>query len=172
MKELSKDEVIKSLKKAGNYNNNRLKERIAKANFCYSLKIESPSFLLELVFHYHQNSRILTPTRWWGGGRLYTMAAVLERMQKENLSFKDLSEGAIKGDYLPDFFRPCYDMEKDFSYEKCASLVLCPLNISEKLDCPNAMFRVIDGMHRALTLAYLVKKEPGFWQPIDCFILQ
>ena len=81
-------------------------------------------------------------------------------------------EGHIKGKYLPDFFKVCYEMENNFCYEKFGALVLRPLSLPELKDCPGAFLRVIDGMHRVLVLAYLVKKEASFFRPIHCFLVQ
>lgn len=171
MDKITRDCLINALKTAGNYNNDRLIEVVGKAQDFYHFQLPSLEFLLGLVFHYHKNTAVLTPNRWWGGGRLYPFADVIDRLYQQKWQFQDLAAGKISGNYLPDFFRVCQEIYQAFDYEKMGALVLRPLNVAEKKDCPNSFFRIIDGMHRALVLAYRCKEEPSFFKKVPCYLV-
>ena len=53
MKLVTKQEIITKLKAKNNYTNQRMIETIDKAQHCFLTTIESPEYLLQLVFHYH-----------------------------------------------------------------------------------------------------------------------
>lgn len=171
MIEIDKSSVIEQLKQKGNYNNDRMIEYIDAANHCYSFQLESSSFLSSLVFHFHKATQVLTPTRWWGGGRLYPLKDVVSYMQSKHITFEKLANGSVQGSYCPSFFTICNKIDQSFDYQQFGSLVLRPLTFSESKDCPRSYFRIIDGMHRALVLAYKSQQDPLFFQPIHCLLI-
>ena len=175
MKLVTKHEIIANLKEKNNYVNQRMIETIDHARQCFLTTIESPEYLLQLVFHYHKNSQVLTPKRWWGGGRLYPMVWVIEFMRSNQWHFEDLAKKQLHNlhsqDYQTEFFEICCDIYKNFDYNKFGHLVLRPLNLAEFIDCPSSTYRVIDGMHRALVLAYKSYENRDFFQPIPAFLI-
>ena len=175
MKLLAKQELIVQLREKNNYNNQRMIEAIDCAKHCFLTTIESPEYLLQLVFHYHKNSQVLTPKRWWGGGRLYPMIRVIEFMKSKQWRFEDLAKKQLESlqtqEYQREFFEICSHIYEKFSYDQFGHLVLRPLNFAEFIDCPSSPYRIIDGMHRALVLAYKSYENRAFFKPVPAFLI-
>lgn len=125
----------------------------------------------QIIWHFSQYSQILTPPRWWGGGRVYTVLDVANRMINQGWTFEDLVSGTPKGIYKSAWFESCLEIEKGFDWDKCLPLMLLKPEFVHRIDCPFSRYRLIDGIHRTLVITYLVLKGQLSYRPVDGILM-
>ncbi len=133
--------------------------------------LEDPNVFFDLIWHYMKRTQILTPPTWFGGGKLYTVREVAMRMIEKGYTFEALSKGDIPGTYALDWFSHCQGIYRSLKMETFGPMLLLRPNHHELKDCPYSSFKIIDGMHRALVLGYMLLKGEIEYAPIKAYLL-
>ena len=126
----------------------------------------------KIIWHFSPFSRVLTPPTWWGGGKLYTVGQVAEYMISKGITFPDLASGKIDGVYQPSWFESCEILYNNFDWERCQPLMLLAARWSERLYCPTSRYRLIDGIHRSLVIAYKVRLNELKYRPVNGIVMR
>lgn len=170
---LSHDAVLDVLNRDGKaFQNDAFKRCFENATRFERVKFDTFELFSNVIWHFSSYSRVLTPPRWWGGGRVYTVGQVAQRMLVNGWTFSDLVEGKIKGDYKPDWFESCLDIYEHFDWEMCQPVMLLKPEFVHKLDCPKSSYRLIDGIHRSLVITYLVLKGELVYKPVNGILIR
>jgi len=151
--------------------NESFRHRFETAASFESITFDSFDSFSKLIWHFSPFSRVLTPPHWWGGGKLYTVGDVAKKMISEGWTFSALAKGEIAGTYKPGWFESCETVYNAFDYEKCLPLVVLNAGFSEKWDCSKSQYRIIDGIHRSLVIAYKVYANELLYQRINGIVL-
>lgn len=167
MKLVSRDDVIMLLERQGALGNSFLKQTVAGASDFYLFRIEDEALFYSLVWHYHRHTKVLTPGTWLGG-KVYSVGDVAERFLSLKSSFSDYVATKAEGVYTPTWFENCERIYENFSWDEFGVLAVQPMNNAERRDCPRGTFRLIDGAHRTLSLAVLLREKKIAFQPIEC----
>ena len=170
MKSIQKTEVLSQLHASNATQNGFLRRTVDAAHQFYSFTLEDEQALFSLIWHYHKNSKILTPGTWVGG-KVHTVGDVAKRMLAHNWSFQELAQGKITGNYIPGWFQSCVEIDQQFSYKKFNTLVVQLPNNTERKDCPSGTFRIIDGTHRTVVLAHRILQKTTPFEPISCILV-
>lgn len=170
MKMLSKSEVVNYLTDIRALRNSSLKSHIDSGALFFRISLDDPQALQSLIWHYFRDSQVLTPGGFLGG-KLYTVRQVARYMIDHDITFEALVEGRIEGHYNPDWFKPCLTIVNTFNYEAFDDLVVSLPTNAEQRDCPLGTFRLLDGIHRSLALAYLLETEKISYQRLHCILV-
>lgn len=170
MKTCKKSDIVAYLDSTGATKNFNFNTLVKHAHNFLKFTIDDPDTLLDLAWHFHRNTQILTPPSWYGG-KLYTLRDVIKNFMALNTSFADLALGNVKGKYLPHWFKACTKIDTEFDYKKFNTLVLKTTLPNEKKDCPKSAFRIIDGAHRSVVLAKKLTEKSITFQPIPAIII-
>lgn len=154
------------------FKNNPKRNKFKKAKRCFKILLEDEHTLNSLIMDYVPENRILSPKIAWGLiSKTYTLQEVVLSMLKRNLTFKELAEGTIKGDYKPDWFKRFLPLIESFDYSKVTPLLLTMPNNQEQRHSPTGSFHILDGRHRALSITYLTHTKKIKFQPIEALLL-
>lgn len=170
MKQIEKDILINNLIQTKAYENKGLQGHIGNGCAFYEISIEDVESFNSLIWHCHRHTKLLTPGTLFGG-KLYSLEDVTTRFFELSLSFKELYEGKIKGDYLPGWFQPCINLEKNFDYKKMNPLILTNTSNGVRRQCPNGTFQIVDGVHRSLVLSVLIKRKMIQFEPLKAILI-
>ena len=136
----------------------------------YEVKLTSEKEFMSLVWHEIDDSRLLTPSNC-----PRTMADVVDRLLEKGYSFEDLSQDMDlpSNQHKPKWFRRCCEIYNNFSYDKFKRkpIWLRPLNHGEKDQSPQGNFYILDGCHRALVLAKLLRENKIQYEPFNPILI-
>ena len=139
----------------------------------YEVELTSEKEFMSLVWHERDDSRLLTPSNC-----PRTMADVVDRLLEKGYSFEDLSQGLPSKKHNPEkhnpeWFRRCCKIYDNFSYDKFKHkpIWLRPLNHGEKDQSPQGNFYILDGCHRALVLAKLLRENKIQYEPFNPILI-
>lgn len=170
---LSYDAVLDVLNRDGKaFQNDAFKRYFEKATRFEQIQFETFDAFSNVIWHFSPYSRILTPPRWWGGGRVYTVRDVATRMIKQGWTFSELVEGSIEGVYQPSWFESCLGIYEHFDWAMCQPVMLLKPELAHRLDCPKSFYRLIDGIHRSLVITYLVLKGELVYRPVNGILIR
>ena len=171
MKMLSRDDVFSVLAKdPQSLNNDAFRALFEKSETFCAVSLETFDAFSKLVWHYSPYSKLLTKPHWWGG-KLYTVGDVAKKMVENGWTFEALSRGEIAGDYKPGWFDSCQAIYSCFDWEVCLPLIVLNTTWSERWDCPASSFRIVDGIHRSLVIAYKVLSSELSYRPMTAIVL-
>ncbi|MSR88293.1 MAG: hypothetical protein EXS67_01385 [Candidatus Margulisbacteria bacterium] len=169
MRSVDKSIVISQLTASGATKNGFLNRTLASTTHFHTFTIEDETTLFSLIWHYHKATQLLTPGTWIGG-KVYTVGDVAKYMLDHQITFQALASGSLPGTYTPNWFESCVNIYENFNEATFNALVVQLPNNTERKDCPNGTFRIIDGTHRTLVLSYLLLQKKRAFKPISCIL--
>ena len=156
MQFLEKSDVIHYLTENKALKDGCLRRHIDAGELFFRLPIIDVQGFESFIVPYHKGIEVLMPGSILGG-RQYTIKEIIDRMVSLDMTFEKLASGTVEGDYNPIWFKVCADLVSNFDYSKLDDfLAVLPTN-TEQRDCPLGSFRLIDGTHRSLVLAFLLR---------------
>ena len=167
MKKLSVD-TVKHMLKADIVRDNT--NTLKSATHVYELDIESVEFLRTLVFPYHSNTQLVTP-RGFLGGRYYTVEQVMDHFFSLDQSFQELAERTDVHQHEREWWARCHHICESFDMAKFGIIILRQANRSEMRQCPHSSFRILDGLHRVMTVVWLVSQSKINFQSIKSLVV-
>lgn len=166
MKKISHYDAIRILNRTPALENDFLRNKINNATCFFDIDVSDEESFYSLIWHYHRSSQLLTPKKYLGG-KYYTVGDIADYMIEKGYTFEGLTQQKYPGKYDPDWFRHCLYIQYHFDWEAFQHLTVQMPSKVELSDCPTGTFRLIDGTHRTLTLAYMLKRKKIKFQPIQ-----
>lgn len=149
--ELPEVEHILSRPLAGNP---ELPQHVAASGAHYLLMFEDPEAFLSLI--------------WWGvdvaevlARKNATLVMLAERMVARNYTMEELAE-------RNDWFRPCVAISRAFEYSRFDPLYVTIPTVREQRT--GGTFYILDGLHRALSLAHRLVAKTIDYQPVTAVL--
>ena len=151
--------------------NNYKKELVNRAKYIFNFKVESPEVLYSFIMQYHRTTEFLTPAKWSGLiKRSMTIGNIIDRLIQRDISFEYLASGKVVLKKL-EWYKRFEPMINNFDYNKMDPLLVTMPNNQERKENNISSFRLVDGQHRTLYLAYLLKTDAIEFQPIEVNLL-
>ncbi|MBT5856580.1 hypothetical protein HOH87_08125 [bacterium] len=126
----------------------------------YELKIETIEGFLSLIAEYHPNWNILCQEK------NNTIGDLVNRMKDKGMTFQSLSESKQSH-----YFQSSLKVYDAFSYEAFLPLFITHATEKEQASNPQGTFRIVDGNHRCLVLAYKVFVEGAVFEPFTAIFV-
>jgi len=136
----------------------------------YSMMIEDQETFLSLIVPYLSQWHIILPHLLFPKSGL-TLKQFVHSMRDKKLSFSELAMGKVKGCYSPAWFKTCSKLNTQFDFKKFGTLYLLFANDRELKDSKHGSFRIIEGTHRSLSLAYKIITQNFRFEPIPTVFL-
>lgn len=138
------------------FEHRRKRRAIQMADICFRMTLIHPEAVYSLIFDSSSESRILCPNHCLGLlHRSYTLKEIVTMMLSRSLTFEELAEAKIAGEYKPGWFRRFEPLMQDFDFGKITPLLLMMANNQKRRHSPMGSFHIIDGRHRSLAYSYL-----------------
>ena len=170
MQLLSQNEVIHYLTDIGALTNSNLNKIVHSGQKFFRIQLGDLQAFHSLIWQYVKATEILTPGTLVGG-KQYTVGDVANFMLSKDITFESLANGSIEGSYQSEWFKSCVDIKNNFDYDSFDDLIVTLPNNGEQRDCPLGTFKLVDGMHRSIVLAYLLAEGSLEYRTVHCILV-
>lgn len=171
MRSIQKKEVLAKLilmKSTGNHVNEHLFRAVDSSKALFLISLEDSATFLSLIWQEISKSRLLTPNN-----ESRILYDVTKRMLENSWTFEKLSAnlGLPKHQHNPEWFKTCFEIDKEFDFERFGWVTIVPATKYEQTQSPEGSFYIYDGAHKSLVLSKRLLRNETEFQPIEALYI-